>query len=357
MSSTDSRLATRVAGAQPDITHLSDEDLLANLAAGQHAALAVLFERYNRRIFRLGAQSVGRAAAEDIVQDVFLELWRRAAAFDAQRGAFEPWLLHLAHWRILNELRRRRRQRLEQQLEDEPPTGMLDPSPEPEEIATQADRRATLRSAVAALPATQRQAVDLAFFAELSHQQVASRLNLPLGTAKTRIRAGIQNLRVSLAPISAALVVLVAVGGVAVQGMSMRSTVERDERAVALLTTSDIPDRRLVPVADGLPLAAHGHYRTRAGATLAVFSASSLPVAPAGDVYQAWARQDGRWTALGTLDLDPSGAGHLIAESAELASVPGAVELTLEASPGSASPSGAVVLAWTCQDDGAVACR
>jgi RNA polymerase sigma-70 factor (ECF subfamily) len=90
MSTTETRPATRVTGAQPETTHLSDADLMASLAAGQQTALAVLYERYNRRLFRLAAQSLGGPAAEDIVQDVFLAMWRRAATFDAQRARTLP---------------------------------------------------------------------------------------------------------------------------------------------------------------------------------------------------------------------------------------------------------------------------
>src|ERR671934_1052871 len=86
-----------------------DERLVARLAAGEHWALGPLYSRHADFVFNVAAQSLDRAAAEEIVQEVFLTVWRGAATFDGAKGPFRPWLLRLAHWRILNELRRRRR--------------------------------------------------------------------------------------------------------------------------------------------------------------------------------------------------------------------------------------------------------
>src|SRR5947209_646393 len=88
---------------------LSDEELMAHLAAGRQEALAPLHSRYASLIFNLAAQTLDRAAAEEIAQDVFLVVWRKANTFDPARGAFRPWVLRIAHLRIINELRRRGR--------------------------------------------------------------------------------------------------------------------------------------------------------------------------------------------------------------------------------------------------------
>ena len=87
----------------------SDEELMRQLAAGDEGALAPLHGRYAPLIFNLAAQTLGQSGAEEIVQEVFLSVWRRAASFDPAQGPFRPWLLQLAHWRILNELRGRGR--------------------------------------------------------------------------------------------------------------------------------------------------------------------------------------------------------------------------------------------------------
>src|SRR5438045_3886137 len=82
---------------------------MAQLLAGQQDALTSLYGRYAPLIFNVAAQSLDRSAAEDIVQDVFLMVWRRAETFDVERGAFKPWVLQIVHHRIINEIRRRSR--------------------------------------------------------------------------------------------------------------------------------------------------------------------------------------------------------------------------------------------------------
>src|SRR5207253_2745539 len=99
--------------AQPMVARLeaqrSDGELMRALAVGEQDALGPLYARYASLVFHIGQQSLGRAAAEELVQEVFLTIWRGAASFDESQGEFKPWLLRLTHWKILNELRRRRR--------------------------------------------------------------------------------------------------------------------------------------------------------------------------------------------------------------------------------------------------------
>src|SRR5579859_2819599 len=91
----------------------TDEDLMKDLAGGQQEALGPLYSRYASLVFHLCVQSLDRTAAEELVQEVFLTMWRGANGFDASQGAFRPWLLRLTLWKILNELRRRRRRPVE----------------------------------------------------------------------------------------------------------------------------------------------------------------------------------------------------------------------------------------------------
>ena len=135
----------------------------------------------------------------------FQAVWQRADTFDPRKGTFRSWVFQIAHFRIVNELRRRRRRPQSQP----DPDGLLlsnlpGSEPEPSEGAWREYRISSLRSALADLNAAQQQALNLAFFEGFTHEQVASRLNLPLGTVKSRIRFGLQTLRAALAPVLAA---------------------------------------------------------------------------------------------------------------------------------------------------------
>src|SRR6266851_5285764 len=244
--------------AQPvpaPVTERSDDDLMRDLARGQQEALGPLYSRYASLVFHLANQSLDRPTAEEIVQEVFLTIWRGAGSFDPAQGGFRPWLLRLVHWKILNELRRRRRRPAEAKddADDEDRLQQLaDLEAGPEEHAWQNEHGQIVHSALAALPAKQRQAVALAFLEDMTHEQVAKALDVPLGTAKTRIRSGLQILRMQLAPIAASLLGL----GLALIGFRYVQTqmaYERDERALDQVTTSDVVPLRLTPAASDVP--------------------------------------------------------------------------------------------------------
>jgi RNA polymerase sigma-70 factor, ECF subfamily len=325
----------------------SDEELVARLAAGDQDVLAPLYQRYARLIFGVAAQSLDRAAAEEIVQDVFLAVWRKAGSFDARQGSFRPWLLQLTHWRVINELRRRsRRPSVEPDPEGERLDSLQDASPRPEDLAWQTEQRAAVRAALDALPSAQRQAIGLAFFDDLTHEQVASTLNLPLGTAKTRIRSGLQRLRGHLAPIAAALTLVIGLAAAAYHELQTQRALDLDERALGVTTSSEAAPVRLTN-APGVPEATHGTYRSREGVGLGVLTVSNLAPAPEGKVYRAWAGYEGQWIALGSVHPDASGADRLIAENPALATPPDTVEVTLETSDTASAPTGPVVISWT----------
>jgi RNA polymerase sigma-70 factor (ECF subfamily) len=329
-------------------TERSDDELMRDLAHGQQEALGPLYSRYAALVFHMAHQSLDRPAAEEIVQEVFLTIWRGAASFDPAQGGFKPWLLRLVHWKILNELRRRRRRPAEDKAEvsdEDRFQQLVDLDPGPEEHAWQNEHGQIVHSALAALPPKQRQAVALAFLEDMTHEQVAQALDVPLGTAKTRIRSGLQILRMQLAPIAASLLGL----GLALVGfryVQSQIAFQRDERALDQVTTSDLVPLRLTPATSDVPAGAHANYRSRAGSKLAVLSVEALPSAPAGLAYHAWVRHGTLWTPLGEFAMRPDGTARVIAESAELASLPDQVEITLEPAGGAQVPGGPVILSW-----------
>lgn len=327
---------------------------MRDLAAGQQEALGPLYGRYAGLVYHLAAQSLDRAIAEELVQEVFLATWRTAANFDARQGAFRPWLIQLTRWKILNELRRRRRQPTVRAASDDRGgdpnadadrlNAVADADPGPEERTWQDENARTVRAALDALPPAQRQAVALAFLEGLTHEEVAHTLNLPLGTAKTRIRSGLQSLRFRLAPLAASLLGV----GLAVLGLryvELQRAYERDERAIPILTISELTPLRLTPASTEVPAGAHANYRGRPGTGLVVLTTELLPPLPGGRVYRAWVRHADRWTSLGTLAPDTDGVARLIAEGPELATPPDSVEITVESAE-SPTPAGQVILTW-----------
>jgi RNA polymerase sigma factor (sigma-70 family) len=327
----------------PEARDTGDDELMSQLAAGRQDALRPLYSRYAPRLFALAAQSLDRATAEEVVQEVFLQVWRKAATFAPERGTFRAWVFQIAHYRILNELRRRSRQ---PQLEEDPEglrlAAVPDSMPGPDEVFASEAQRAEVREALAALPEKQRRALEMAFVEGLTHEQVAKNLELPLGTTKTRIRAGLQRLRAGLAPAVAVLIVAAGMG--AVVGIRHEQAArELDGRALALLTSSETVAIRL-NAAPGTPPETHAVYRGHTGATIAVLTLEKFQPAPAGETYQAWVRHGEAWASLGTVRPDARGAARLIVEGAAVDRLPDAIEITLEPARGSPSPHGPVIV-------------
>ena len=325
----------------------TDEDLLAALARGEEEAVGPLYARYAPIVLGMASQAPGRTTAEDIVQDVFVNVWKHAASFDPARGPVRPWLLQIAHYRIANELRSRSRRPRIDADSDERLAALPDPAPDQQAAAWTEYRRSALKRALEQLPAPQRQALGLAFYEDLSHGEIARVLKLPLGTAKSRVRAGLLTLRSKLAPLVASLAVVALLAGV-IWELTARRRELRVERAVAMLTSSEAQALRLTPApgAPGVPAAAHAVYRYRPGTPVAVITYSSFAPAPEGRADQAWALVGGRWISLGIARPDADGRARLIAEDPALSGAPEALEVTLEPEGGSSSPSGPAVVAW-----------
>jgi RNA polymerase sigma-70 factor, ECF subfamily len=327
-----------------DGREVSDEDLMQQLAAGRQDALGPLYSRYAARIFSLAGHSLDRATAEEIVQEVFLAVWRKAATFAPERGTFRAWLFQIAHYRILNELRRRSRR---PQLEEDPDGLRLeqspDPMPGPDEVVAGEAQRVEIHEALEALPQPQRRAVELAFMEGLTHEQISTTLRVPLGTTKTRIRAGLQKMRAGLAPALSAMLIVAAGLGAVVAIHNEQAARSLDGRAMALLTSSETVAIRL-RAAPGVPPETHAVYRGQTGMTIAVLTLEKFRPAPAGETYQAWVRHGQTWTSIGTVRPDAGGAARMIVEGPAVTPMPDAVEITREPARGSPSPHGPMVV-------------
>jgi RNA polymerase sigma-70 factor (ECF subfamily) len=173
-----------------DVQAASDEALMLALP-DQSEALEALYQRHCRPALGLALRMLGdREAAEEVVQEAFLALWRYARTYQPARGSVRSWLLGIVHHRAIDRLRGRP---AVAPLPDE-----LGPDPGAPDVwtlaAQQLDRQ-EIQRALAALPPDQREAIELAYFAGFTHQQIASTLQLPLGTVKGRLRLGLGRLR------------------------------------------------------------------------------------------------------------------------------------------------------------------
>ena len=178
----------------------TDLILLQRIVARDSDALANLYDRHSRLLFGLILRIVrDRAEAEEILQEVFVRVWTRAELFDPRLGGPTAWLVRIARNRAIDRLRARR----SRDAADEPPLDESIPerpaaatgSVSPETAALHAERRSTVIDALVVLPAEQRRLIEAAFFEGYTHSELAARFGLPLGTVKTRIRAGIVAMR------------------------------------------------------------------------------------------------------------------------------------------------------------------
>lgn len=177
---------------------LSDAALMEQLTRRVPDALEILYDRHSRAVYSLALRIAQQAAsAEEIVQDVFLQLWRNARRYQASRGPLEPWLLTLARNRALDHMRlkREKQRRREDTLEQQP---LACAAPNPEHIADREQRAARVRALMRSLPERQRQAIELAYFNGMTHSEIAQELKEPLGTVKSWIRTGLLRLREAL---------------------------------------------------------------------------------------------------------------------------------------------------------------
>jgi RNA polymerase sigma-70 factor (ECF subfamily) len=178
-----------MSGAAPE----SEREMAALLRRGEASAIEWLYDRYARLAFGLAFHMLKDAsAAEDVVQDAFLAIWRNALRFDAGRGSLRAWLLAIVRNRAIDQLRGRAAA----------PPVVFDASAAPEgefmdawEAMSIELERKQVREALASLPLEQRQSIELAYFEGLSQSEIATRLALPLGTVKGRLRLALEKVR------------------------------------------------------------------------------------------------------------------------------------------------------------------
>jgi RNA polymerase sigma-70 factor, ECF subfamily len=183
---------------QPETAQIQDADLLRRIARGDEESLAELYDRYRTILFGLLFRILGnRAEAEDVLQDVFVQIWRRAADFDENRGKAFTWLVTLARSRAIDRLRSLgSRSRVADEAAKETSDVIVDAI----EDAINNERSEVVRAALKELPEEQRAALLMAYFDGFSQSEIAERTNTPLGTVKTRMRTGMMKLREILAP-------------------------------------------------------------------------------------------------------------------------------------------------------------
>lgn len=166
-----------------------DAALIARVRSGDPEAMTALYDRYSGLVYAVALRVLGETgAAEDVLQEVFLQLWRNPAAFDAARGRLAPWLAVVTRHRAIDQLRGRREQADIADVTLAVDAGLDD--------AVARNRAAEkVRAVLAAMPAEQRRALEMAFFQGLTHTEIAQQTGDPLGTVKTRIRSGLIQLR------------------------------------------------------------------------------------------------------------------------------------------------------------------
>ena len=177
---------------------LDDRALVARVTEGDDGALEALYRRYGRPCYGLARRILAdEQFAQDVVQEVFLTVWRDASRFDPARGGFSSWLLSMTHHKAVDAVRReenlRKRRTSAEVLE-----GAVSDEPDVDEEVWSLLRRARVREALQTLPEAQRNALTLAYFGGYTQREIAGLTTTPLGTVKTRMLAGMKRLRETL---------------------------------------------------------------------------------------------------------------------------------------------------------------
>lgn len=172
--------------AQPG---MSDAELILQVRLGDEAAMALLYDRYARVVYSVALRILcDSSTAEDILQEVFMQLWRNPQAFDASRGSLGAWLAVVTRHRAIDHLRQRR-------PETNAAETVIAVDSALESTAERSQAVEKIRTVLESMPSEQRTALEMAFFEGMTHREIAGKTGQPLGTVKTRIRAGLLAIR------------------------------------------------------------------------------------------------------------------------------------------------------------------
>src|SRR5947209_16064999 len=179
------------------VEQLSDDVLINAIAGGAVWAMEPLYQRYNRILYSLAYRMVAdHQIAEDLLQDAFLSVWRRATSYSPQSGAVRSWLVSIVHHRTIDYLRGlRRRSVMKEATWEEVELDERTATPDVWEEAWRSVQSAQVRAALMHIPAEQRMVVELAYFQGWTHSEIAEGCQIPLGTVKARMRLGLQHLK------------------------------------------------------------------------------------------------------------------------------------------------------------------
>jgi RNA polymerase sigma-70 factor, ECF subfamily len=175
----------------------SDLELMEGIQAENADALSQLYDRYNGILKALILRVIhNEAEADDLLQEIFMEIWGQAKNFSAQKGKPLGWMVTLARRRAIDGLRKkqayaRAEERLQQETEQQPDAWVHNTTEEEIEFG---DRRVLIRRVITTLPVAQQQAIELAFFRGMSQREIAAKTNTPLGTVKTRLELGLKKI-------------------------------------------------------------------------------------------------------------------------------------------------------------------
>jgi RNA polymerase sigma-70 factor (ECF subfamily) len=179
-----------------------DRQLVLAVADGSSEALGDLYDRYGATVYALARRIVLRLEdAEEVVQDVFVQVWRQAHQYRTERASVAGWIVMLARTRAIDRLRARQARPDEDRgVESDAASPVPALGPSPEQAAMSADVAKRVKIALSGLPENQRSLLELAYYGGLTHSEIAEKTGIPLGTVKTRIRSGMDALRSALQP-------------------------------------------------------------------------------------------------------------------------------------------------------------